>query len=92
MDVKEVEADFDVDVNDVEKDVNMEVNEESETAPNFNMSSKEGAKGEDDETDECEIIFDIGVYWTTVLPNETTYQPSKYNIIYILCYNAHVML
>lgn len=92
MDVNDIKANFDMDVNDVEEDVNMEVNEESETDPNFNMSNKEGAKGEDDETDECEISFDIGVYWMIVLPNEITYQPFKHNIIYMLYYSAHVML
>lgn len=74
-----------VNVEGADKEVNVEgEDEESETYPNYNMSSEDGEKDEDNEedgVDELNLGDGVGINWTTVLPTATTKQPSKLNDI-----------
>ncbi|XP_058755919.1 uncharacterized protein LOC131629134 [Vicia villosa] len=63
------------------EDVNVEgVNsEDSETYPDYEEceDDEDGEESEESEDDELNLGHDVGVDWTTVLPNTSTEQPSR---------------
>lgn len=51
--------------------------EQSEIDPNYNMGNEDGEEDEKDDIYELNLGANVGVNWTTVLPNAITEQPSK---------------
>ncbi|CAI8588931.1 unnamed protein product [Vicia faba] len=56
------------------EDANVELNKDNQTDLNYNMSNEDGEESEDDEGN---LGLDVGVDWTTVLPNTSIEQPSR---------------